>query len=179
MSWGSAEKKHQDPPNRCRVICQKPFPHCKCQSLNLLLNTSGNKILTLLTLLMLLALITLFKLSTLFSLLTLFTQLRSKNYAFSFMGFMKSQCGGLDGMGWAGLIISLRLLQLLEALVQSTCGANEERLLLQPPLSDRIDEEKSHLINQIIYIGRLMISLGRKICVSNKSCSYWLAIKSM
>ena len=40
MSWGSAEKIHQDPTNRCRVICQKPFPHCKCQSLNSQLNTS-------------------------------------------------------------------------------------------------------------------------------------------
>ena len=39
ISWGSAEKNHQDPTNRCRVICQKPFPHCKCQSLNSLLNT--------------------------------------------------------------------------------------------------------------------------------------------
>ena len=39
MSWGLPKKNHQDPTNRCRVICQKPFPHCKCQSLNSLLNT--------------------------------------------------------------------------------------------------------------------------------------------
>ena len=36
MVW---RKNHQDPTNRCRVICQKPFPHCKCQSLNSRLNT--------------------------------------------------------------------------------------------------------------------------------------------
>ena len=70
-------------------------------------------------------------------------------------------------MGWDGQIIPLRLIRLL-----STCGATEERLLLQPPLSDRIDEEKSHLINQIKDIARSMSSMGRKICVSNKTCSY-------
>ena len=38
---GVCRKDHQDPTNRCRVICWKPFPHCNCQSLISRLNTSG------------------------------------------------------------------------------------------------------------------------------------------
>ena len=35
------QKLHQDPTNRCRVICWKPFPNWKWQSLNSWLNTSS------------------------------------------------------------------------------------------------------------------------------------------
>ena len=29
---GVCRRNHQDPTNRCRVICKKTFPNCKCQS---------------------------------------------------------------------------------------------------------------------------------------------------
>ena len=37
---GVCRKNHQDPTNRCRVICKKTFSHCKCQSINSKLNSS-------------------------------------------------------------------------------------------------------------------------------------------